>query len=111
MGKQNPRISIIQNNRGLTRLKGSAFELQIVRRDIPSEALKRGIHTMSKRKSDKPSQKAEQASSPVERLHYGATSRYLASEEEQREFARKYPGEYVISLTPAMAPKPKKKGE
>ena len=82
-----------------------------MRRGIPSEALKRGIHTMSKRKSDKPSQKTEQASSPVERLHYGATSRYLASEEEHREFARKYPGEYVITLTPPIASKPKKKGE
>jgi len=65
---------------------------------------------MSKRKSDKPSQKTEQASSPVERLHYGATSRYLASEEEHREFARKYPGELVITLTPPKAPKPQKKG-
>ena len=90
---------------------GSAFELQIVRRDIPSKALKRGIHTMSKRKSDKPSQKTEEANSPSKKQHFMATSRYLASEEEQREFARKYPGEYVISLTPAMAPKPKKKGE
>ncbi|SVD81367.1 uncharacterized protein METZ01_LOCUS434221, partial [marine metagenome] len=46
---------------------GSAFELQLVRRGIPPEALKRGIHTMSKRKSDtssKPSRKTEQAGSP-----------------------------------------------
>ena len=109
MGEQNPRISIIQNNRGLTRLKGSAFELQIVRRDISSEALKRGIHTMSKRKSDKPSQKTEQASSPSKGPRFPEGSRYLASEEGQREFARKYPGEYVISLTLPMAPKPQKK--
>jgi hypothetical protein len=69
---------------------------------------------MSKRKSDtssKPSQKLEQASSPSTRLHYGATSRYLASEEEHRQFARKYPGEFVIALTPPIAPKPQKKGE
>jgi hypothetical protein len=90
---------------------GSVFELQLVHRDIPPKALKRGIHTMSKRKSDKPSQKTEQASSPSQSPRFPEGSRYLASEEEQREFARKYPGEYVISLTPLMAPKPKKKGE
>ena len=93
---------------------GSAFELQIVRRDIPSKALKRGIYKMSKRKSDtssKASQKAGQTNSPAKSPRFPEGSLYLASEEEQREFARKYPGEYVISLTPAMAPKPKKKGE
>ena len=91
---------------------GSVFELQLVRRGIGPKALKRGIHTMSKRKSDtssKASQKAGQTSSLSTKLHYGATSRYLASEEEHREFARKYPGEYVISLTPPIVPKPKKK--
>ena len=69
---------------------------------------------MSKRKSDtssKPSQKGEQASSPTKSPRFPEGSRYLASEEEHREFARKYPGEYVISLTPPMAPKPKKKGD
>ena len=114
MGNQNPRISISQNNQGLTHLKGSVFELQLVHRGIPSEALKRGIHTMSKRKSDtssKASQKAGQASSPSKKPHFMAASRYLASEERQREFARKYPGEYVNSLTPPIVPKPKKKGE
>ena len=66
---------------------------------------------MSKRKSDtspKPSQNAEQTNSPSKSPRFPEGSRYLASEEEHREFARKYPGEYVISLTPAMAPKPKK---
>ena len=93
---------------------GSVFELQIVRRGIPPEALKRGIHTMSKRKSDtssKASQKAEQASSPSKSPRFPEGSRYLASEEEQREFARKYPGEYVISFAPPIVPKPKKKGD
>ena len=102
---------IFPDRSGLTHLMGSVFELQIVRRDIPSKALKRGIHTMSKRKSDKPSQKTEQTGSPSKKLHFMAESRYLASEERVREFARKYPGEYVISLMPPMAPKPKKKGE
>ena len=77
---------------------GSVFELQLVHRGISPKALKRGIHTMSKRKSDKPSQKTEQASSPVERLHYGATSRYLASEERHQQFARDYPGDLVITM-------------
>ena len=69
---------------------------------------------MSKRKSDTPSkasQKGGQASSPSKKPHFMAASRYLASEEEQREFARKYPGEFVIALTPPIAPKPQKKGE
>ena len=85
-----------------------------MRRDIPSKALKRGIHTMSKRKSDtssKPSQKAEQTNSPSKSPRFPEGSRYLASEEEQREFARKYPGEYVISFAPPIVPKPKKKGD
>ena len=66
---------------------------------------------MSKPKSDKPSQKAEQASSPSKSPRFPEGSRYLASEERHREFARKYPGEYVITLTPPIAQKPKKKGE
>ena len=93
---------------------GSVFELQIVHRGIPPEALKRGIHTMSKRKpntSSKPSQKAEKTSSLTKSPRFPEGSRYLASEEEHREFARKYPGEYVISFAPSIVPKPKKKGD
>ena len=92
---------------------GSVFELQLVHRGIPPEALKRGIHTMSKRKSDtssEASQKAEQAGSPSKSPRFPEGSRYLASEEEQREFARTYPGEYAVTLAPPIAPKPKKKG-
>ena len=82
-------------------------------RGIPPEALKRRIHIMSKRKSDtlsKSSQKAEQISSPSTRPHFLVGSRYLASDERVRQFARKYPGEFVITLMPPKAPKPKKKG-
>ena len=93
---------------------GSVFELQLVHRGIGPKALKRGIHTMSKRKSDtssKPSRKTEQTNAPSKSPRFPEGSRYLASEEEQREFVRKYPGEYVISFTPPIAPKPHKKGE
>ena len=58
---------------------GSAFELQLVRRDIPSKALKRGIYTMSKPNFDKPSQKTEQARSPTKGPRFPEGSRYLAS--------------------------------
>jgi len=69
---------------------------------------------MSKRKSDtssKASQKAGQTNPPSKSPRFPEGSRYLASEEEQREFARKYPGEYVISFAPPIVPKPKKKGD
>ncbi len=68
---------------------------------------------MTERKSaalSTPFQKPEQASSPSTRLHYIAGSRYAVSGERVRQFARKYPGEYVINLTPPIAPKPQKKG-
>ena len=66
---------------------------------------------MSKREpnaSSKSSEKAERTSSPTKSPRFPEGSRYLASEEEQREFARKYPGEYVISFAPPIVPKPKK---